>query len=255
MLIHRQHEIMSEIIKHGTISVNDLILKINSSPATIRRDLKTLEDNKMILRSHGYVHSINSVEPILPVNKRSLISADEKKKIGVFAAGFIQDGMTLLLDSGTTCLEIAKQIQNKKISVVTNSLEIINTLSGSECKVICCGGMLEKQQLCFLGSDAISFLRKIEVDIAFIGATGVRGTKGLTTSSSHQMDYKKEAVKISNRAFAVFDTSKFYSANLYLFSEFHDLDGIVINEPKQDTKEAIALKEISENGTEVFIAK
>lgn len=255
MLLQRQQEILAEVVKKGTISVNDLIARINSSPATVRRDLKILEKNNFVIRSHGYVHSVNSVETVLPVNKRSLVASHEKQKIAALAATLVEDGMTLILDSGTTCQEIAKQIIEKKITVVTNSIEICRLLLSSEVKVISCGGMLVKQQQCFLGPDAIAFIKKIEVDLSFIGATGVRSTLGLTTSSPLQLDYKKEVISVSTRSFAVFDTSKFYSANLYLFAQFSEFDGIIVNSPAKDSKEEELLQKIEHNGTSVSIAR
>lgn len=240
-------------MKQGSVSVNDLIAKTDSSPATIRRDLKVLEENKLIIRSHGYAHSVNSLEPVLPLNKRSTIASEEKLSIAKMASGFIQDGMTLILDSGTTCQEIARQIVNKNVTVVTNSIEICRIFMNSEVKVIVCGGMLEKQQMCLLGPDALSFLRKIEVDIAFIGATGIRQTQGLTTSSPLQLDFKQEVIKVSKRSYAVFDLSKFNSANIYLFAQFQELDGVFTNTPAPGSKEEKILTEIQKNGIEVFL--
>lgn len=254
MLLQRQQEILAEVSKKGTLSVNELISMMNTSPATVRRDLKILEKNNYILRSHGYVHSVSQTENVLPVNKRSLVAAFEKQKIAAMAASFIKDGMTLILDSGTTCQEIARQIPDKKVTVVTNSIEICRILLNSEAKVISCGGMLFKEQQCFLGPDATAFLKNIEVDLCFVGATGVRSTSGLTTSSPLQLDFKKQAIQVSTRAYAVFDTTKFYSANLYLFAGFDELDGVITNKPAENSKEAELLKTIEKNGTDVFIA-
>lgn len=254
MLLKRQQEILAEVSKRGTIPVNDLLKLIDSSPATIRRDLTFLEKNNFILRSHGYVHSIQEAEKILPVNKRSVVAALEKKKIASLAASFIKDGMTLILDSGTTCQEIARQILDRKVTVVTNSIEVCRILLNSEAKVISCGGMLMKEQQCFLGPDATAFLRNIEVDLCFLGATGVRSTTGLTTSSPLQLDYKKQAIKVSTRTLAVFDTSKFSSANLYLFASFEDLDGVITNKPLPGSREEEMLKIIDADGTPVHIA-
>ena len=255
MLIQRQQDILAEVSKKGTVSVSKLIALAKSSPATIRRDLTYLEKNHFIVRSHGFVHAVNATNNVLPVNKRSLVAAVEKTKIARLAAGLIQDGMTLLLDSGTTCQEIARHISQKKVTVVTNSIEICRILLSSDVNVISCGGMLVKEQQCFLGPDAIAFLKKIEVDLTFVGATGIRSTIGLTTSSPLQLDFKKEAIRIATRSYAVFDTQKFFSANLYLFAEFSELDGLITNAPEEDTREEALLGIIEDNGIQVYRAK
>lgn len=254
MLIQRQQNILAEVSKKGTISVSELIAKSSGSPATIRRDLTYLEKNHFIVRSHGFVHSVNATDNVLPVNKRSLVAALEKSKIAHMAASLVTDGITLLLDSGTTCQEIARQIADKKITVVTNSIEICRILMNSDVNVISCGGMLLKEQQCFLGPDAVEFLKKIEVDLCFIGATGVRSTIGLSTSSPLQLDFKKEAIRSATRSFAVFDTTKFSSANLYLFADFKELDGIITNTPAKNSREEELLQIIEDNGCLVYRA-
>jgi len=94
---------------------------------------------------------------------------------------------------------------------------------------------MENRHLCFLGRDANMFIEKIEVDIGFIGATGVRANRGFTTSSPLQYDFKRQLIKASRKQYIVFDSSKFYSANLYMFAGYSDkFTGIVTNNSKDE---------------------
>lgn len=207
--------------------MNHLLKNVEASPATVRRDLQSLVENGHVLRTHGYVHSIAECEEILPFSARSALHVEDKDIIAGAAAEKVKDGMTVFLDSGSTTAAIARRIASQNITVVTNSIEICSLLLKGEAKAICCGGILEKSHLCLLGHDAEHFLDNIEVDIAFIGATGVRKNQGFTTSSPLQYEFKRRILKITNSKYVVFDQSKFYSANIYLFAKFNEVTGII----------------------------
>lgn len=226
---------MKYVQEREELSVNELIELIPASPATIRRDIASLSDEGLILRSHGYVHNVEKNSPILPLKTRTIIASHEKEQIAKKASELVESGMTVILDSGSTCLAIAVAIKDKEITVVTNSIEICSALVPTDIKVICTGGIMENRHLCFLGRDANMFIEKIEVDIGFIGATGVRANRGFTTSSPLQYDFKRQLIKASRKQYIVFDSSKFYSANLYMFAGYSDkFTGIVTNNSKDE---------------------
>jgi DeoR/GlpR family transcriptional regulator of sugar metabolism len=163
--------------------------------------------------------------------------------------------MTVILDSGSTCLAIALAIMDKEITVVTNSIEICSTLASTNIKVICTGGILENRHMCFLGRDANIFIEKIEVDIGFIGATGIRVDKGFTTSSPLQYDFKKQLIMSSRKPYIVFDSNKFYSANLYVFANYTDnFTGIITNSSDDELVQK-QLKVMADNGLDVILSQ
>lgn len=165
------------------ISVNDLIKANLASPATIRRDIKELTKAGLITRSHGYIHKKENNNPIPPLKRRSNMAYAEKVRIADYCKELIHPGMTVILDSGSTCAAIASSIQDMDITIVTNSIEICTILQPTNAKVICTGGIMENKDICFLGRDANNFIKNLEVDIGFIGATGIRLNNGFTTSS------------------------------------------------------------------------
>ena len=250
----RQNQILKRIQERGDLSVNELLELIPASPATIRRDISTLAEEGLILRSHGYVHNVEESSPILPLKTRTIIASHEKEQIAKKASKLVESGMTVILDSGSTCLAIAEEIKDKDITVVTNSIEICTALVPTDIKVICTGGIMENKHLCFLGRDANLFIENIEVDIGFIGATGVRANQGFTTSSPLQYDFKRRLIKASRKQYIVFDSSKFYSANLYIFAGYSDkLTGVITNGSKNELAQD-QLDLIRDHGIEVILS-
>lgn len=190
--------------------------------------------------------------PVLPFKNRTIIASDEKIRIAEKCSHFVEDGMTVILDSGSTCLAIAEKIKDKDITIVTNSVEICTIMQSTNTKVICTGGIMENKHLCFLGKDANSFIKNLEVDIGFIGATGIRADRGFTTSSPLQYDLKRCLINSSHQKYIVFDSSKFHSANIYLFASYQDsLSGIITN-ATDDEFAAEQLAKMEESGLSVI---
>ena len=256
----RRAQIFDLVKQQGSLSVRELIDMVDASPSTVRRDISEMENKKMLSRTHGYVHIPDPERTVFSLregtlDERSLVATEEKKNIAIKAADFVKDGMTLLLDSGSTALELAKVLRNRPITILTNSMEICQELSfDNTCKVICCGGMLEQRDRCFLGRDSIRFVEKTEVDIAFLGVSGVRGSEGLTTSSPLQFDYKRAILSAARRSYAIFDSTKFNSANLYVFARFEDLTGIITNPVPEESAPGIILNQLKDRGIAIHFS-
>jgi len=251
ILTKRKQAILNILKDKRTVTVQELIEQFNVASVTIRRDLIALESSALIKRTHGEVHILeDSIIPAFSV--RSTTNTNSKIAIAEKAAEMIKPNMKILLDSGTTTLEIAKRIVDKPVTLVTNSLDIAYTLANSDVSVISCGGMLVPNHMCFLGPDAEQFISKIEVDLLFLGTTGVRGMNGLTTSSALQYNIKRAMIRAAKRTYVVFDQSKIGSANLYIFAEFSEISGIVTNCPAEDTEGYRLLEQLKDAGLDII---
>lgn len=254
-LDERKQIIMSVLSDKKTISLNELGEILHYSQATLRRDVALLESEGLLQRTHGKIHWVDSITNIVPSTRdRSMINLHSKRMIAQRAAELIPDGSTVILDSGTTTSELARALTSKSITVVTNSLETALILSQSNSQVISCGGLLQPNHLCFLGPDAERFFSTIEVDILFLGTSGVRRSYGLTTSSPLQYNIKQAMINAAKKKVALFDLSKLDAACLFAFSNFSDLDVIVTMQPQPGSCEESILNEIREKGIEVICA-
>ena len=253
ILTIRKQAILNALKEKKTMTVQELIEQFQVASVTIRRDLTALEESSLIKRTRGEVHLLE--DNIIPTfSVRSATNTDLKSTIASKAADMVTAGMNILLDSGTTTLEIAKRIVDKPVTLVTNSLDIAYTLANSEVSVISCGGMLVPNHMCFLGPDAEQFISKIEVDLLFLGATGVRGLKGLTTSSALQYNVKRAMIHAARKTYAVFDLSKIDSTNIYVFADFSEINGVVTNRPKENSEEHSLLMHLEDKGIDVIFA-
>ena len=133
MFAEERHEIINNLLAEGgSVKVTELSEQLNVSEATIRRDLQEMEEKKLLKRTHGGAIRIEDTnfEPTF-VDKKNK-KHEEKVAIGKYAAKLINDGDTIIVDSGTTTLEIARNITAKNVTVITNSIDIAAELSNKE---------------------------------------------------------------------------------------------------------------------------
>src|SRR6185369_9876823 len=129
----RQKQILSLLDRQGRLSVSEIVEQFSISQATARRDLESLASQGKAQRVHGGVISVEQAPPELPILERQREQADEKARIAYAAANLVSDKETVFLGSGTTVLEVARSLRSRKqLSVITNSLPVLNTLAGIE---------------------------------------------------------------------------------------------------------------------------
>ena len=144
MAEERRTQILQIVRTEGRARVNELANRFSSSAVTIRNDLNELHQRGLVLRSHGGAVLPDTILRESPVHERLKTHAEEKRRIGAIAATLINDGETIILDSGTTTLEIARQIKNKQgLQVITNGVNIAaELLDAREVQTFIVGGTL-----------------------------------------------------------------------------------------------------------------
>ena len=239
----RRNQLLELIITKQIISVNELLEKFNVSPATIRKDLSFLEESGLITRTRGEVHAIQSL-PYPTIDLRKGHHFEEKEAIAREAIKFINDGDTIILDSGSTTAEIAKLLGDfSGLTIVTHSLEICYILRPFNITAILAGGIFNRDTMTVIGPQTEHFFSGIEANKMFLSASGVRNNNGLTVSSPYEYAVKKMAVNAAKEIYAVLDSSKFSNACINQIAEFKDID-VLITDDKLDNEDAInSLKE------------
>ncbi|GMQ57639.1 DeoR/GlpR family DNA-binding transcription regulator [Vallitalea sediminicola] len=228
----RRNYIIQHLKENGTVIVEDLAKTLDISPMTIRRDLKYLEDNEFITRTHGGAVLHDMLIEEVPYNKKTSVHLEEKQKIAKYASELIKEGHTIILDAGTTNMEIAKHIKHiKNLKVITPDLMIALFLSKFQgMQVYCTGGFIQGTTGSCLGSEAIDFIGKICVDIAFIGTSSVDLDKGLTTPSLEKQRIKQQIMNSADEVILVTDHWKFGNRSFAKICYLDQLDRIITDE-------------------------
>lgn len=208
--LERQNYILDLLRRNQHITVAEICAKFAISEATARRDLENLAAQGKLQRVHGGAISLVQAPPELPVLLREKEQADEKRRIGRAAAALVQDGETTFLGSGTTVLEVARNLSQKKgLTVITNSLPVLNTLAGlHEISVIATGGMLRVSELSFIGHITEQALDEINADRVILGIRAISLENGLTNDYLSETKTDRAILRAGREVIIVADHTK-----------------------------------------------
>lgn len=214
LAIDRHEKIMQLLVKNKSISVKTLCDLLQASEATIRRDLTLLENENKLERTHGGAFINDSIKLTYEetFNQKELIASDEKRRIAQRAFEMIKANDSLVLDSGTTTLELARLIGESDIPlmVITNATTISNIISKNEkVEFYVLGGRVRLNTLATVGSMAIEMLKRYNVSKAFVGVNGITIENGLTTPDLEEAEIKKTMLSIAEERIVLTDSSKF----------------------------------------------
>lgn len=214
MAIDRHEKIMQLLVKNKTISVKELCELLQASEATIRRDLTQLENENKLERTHGGAYISDSIELNYEetFNQKELISAVEKKRIAKRAFETLAEGDSIILDSGTTTLELARLIGDSDLSlmVLTNSTIISTVLAkNTNVELFVLGGKVRLNTLATVGSMAIEMLKRYNLSKAFVGVNGIAAENGLTTPDTEEAEIKRAMLLAAKERIILTDSTKF----------------------------------------------
>lgn len=225
----RRNFIVKYLNTHGSLIVEDIAKELNTSPMTIRRDLKYLQDNNIITRTHGGAVSHNVLTDETPYKQKSKHFTEEKGRIALYATYFIEEGSSVILDAGTTNMEIAKLLKDfKKLKVITTDLMIAAYLSSfRHIEVYCTGGVIQALTGACSGAKAKEFLETMYADVAFLGASTIDVELGVTTPSIEKVEVKQQMIKSAAKAVLVADHGKFGKRSFAKICSLEQFDYII----------------------------
>ncbi|WP_049078742.1 DeoR/GlpR family DNA-binding transcription regulator [Klebsiella michiganensis] len=213
---HRLDKIVAYLKNHTLVTVEQLVDAVEASPATIRRDLIKLDEQGVISRSHGGV-ALRRFEPSQPTtNEKQLRSPAEKRAIARFAASMVQAGDAVVLDAGTTMLELAKCLTHLPLRVITVDLHIALFLSEfRQIEVTIVGGRIDDSSQSCIGEFGRKMLRSVYPDIAFMSCNSWSVEKGVTTPTEEKAGLKQEIIANAQRKILLADSSKYGAHSLF----------------------------------------
>jgi DeoR family transcriptional regulator of aga operon len=249
--------ILQELLREGEISVELLANKLKVSSATIRRDLMSLEQQGLLLRTHG---GATPVEPALyePFRHVSSFSEQEqqrtfeKRRIGLAAAELINDGDTIAFGAGTTTTQVARSIRHRhNLTVLTNAINIAMELSHrDDIKVFVTGGELSGAWFALVGATAQRHASEMFVDKAIIGVDGIHATHGLTTNYPDQAAIHRTLLQQARERIVVADHRKIGHAATALIWHASDINTFITDKKAG----ANLIKPFTDQGIEVIRA-
>ncbi|WP_053956140.1 DeoR/GlpR family DNA-binding transcription regulator [Inediibacterium massiliense] len=205
----RRKKITELVEKEGVVNLQQLTDTFNVSIYTIRRDLTALEKEGFLKKAHGGAIRIEKSKWISSIEEGKFEALEEKQKIAKLAATLIEDGDTIMLMGSIISLLMIPFIQNKNITIVTNSLDIAKELCQiPNIETIMIGGTIKNYKGNILGSKAISDLKNYHFDKAFIPCAGIKDDPGVTTSTLDSSDFLKGVIQSSRKKIIVADYRK-----------------------------------------------
>lgn len=201
--------ILERLSANGSVSVADIAADLSVSPATIRRDLRLLENQRLLGRTHGGAVPQGLLYE-LPLRYKSSRHQHEKLRIAQEAASRVSDGWAVGLTGGTTTTEVARAlVDRQRLTVVTNALNIASDLAvRPNLKLVVTGGVARAESYELVGPIAEASLEGLNLDMVFVGVDGISPEAGLTTH--HEIEARTNHALIDRASYVtvVADSSK-----------------------------------------------
>jgi len=216
----RRRAVLDIINRDGRVLVKDLAQRFGTSQVTIRNDLEVLHSQGAIYRTHGGALPVRAGALLDPsLREKEKLHRKEKLRIGAAAARLVQEGQSVVLDSGTTTTMIARELREfRNLTVITNAVNIAAELAGTGVQVILTGGILRENSFSLVGPLADDTLRRLSADVLFLGVDGFDVHFGLTTPNLLEAKVNRVMIEIARRTIVVCDSSKFGRRSLSLIA-------------------------------------
>ena len=227
LAVTRRTEIKDIIMKKGSITVAELAQIFSVTEETIRRDLKYLEDEKFLTRTYGGAYIQENVESELDLSLRETLCIDSKQAIAKRCIELIRHGDTIFLDTSTTALYIAIAIRDMPLTVLTNSLLVIEQLQDCEnIHLIAIGGNYSHKVRAFLGQTTVHILKNYFVDKTFISCRTLSMEYGITDADEAVALVRQKIIKQSNAVYLIADYTKFDRTSFISVCNFDSITGL-----------------------------
>jgi DeoR/GlpR family transcriptional regulator of sugar metabolism len=225
----RRTQILQIIRSKGRAKVNELAHLFSTSAVTIRNDLNELHQRGLVLRSHGGAVLPETILRESPVNERLKSHVDEKRRIGAIAASLIHDGETIILDSGTTTLEIARQIKNKQgLQVITNGVNVAaELLDARGVQTFIVGGSVRGDSASIVGRSTEELFEQFSADKLFLSGAGCDPDFGVSGANVDETMVNRAMLRISREIILVADASKFSKRSMARIAPFSEIDIVI----------------------------
>ena len=241
--VERQKKILETLASEGAVWVSRLASQLGVTEETVRRDLEKLEKQESLVRTHGGAIPVMESNREMSLEKRKYLNTEAKERLAHEAASFVVPGDTVFLDASTTTFYMARSLKHTHdITVVTNSLRVINELAGiNGLRVIGIGGYAGNNQS-FVGSLAARYIEEnFFANKVFFSSRGVTKSGGVLDSNEAECGIKKCMIKNSDEKYYLCDRSKIGRVGFAKLADFSELNYFITEkELDSEIRDALA---------------
>ena len=248
----RHQFILSKIREHGKVSIPQLIDEMQVSGVTIRKDLKLLEEKKLLFRTRGGGSVSNPYAIERAINEKEFIKSDEKKQIAKKALGLIGDNDSIIIGSGTTVFEVARHLHpEKRIIVITPALKVsLELCDRPNVEILQLGGLVHQSSSSTAGSFAEKILDELSCGVLFLGVDGIDLKHGLSITNIVEASLNQRMIGLAQTVVVLADSSKFDRRGLGKICNLDQIDYIITD--KDVSRSTVT--QIEKSGVRVIIA-
>lgn len=246
----RKTHIMKMLREHEMVDVIELSRQLNTSKVTIRKDLDELAQKGQLMRTHGGAVLAERENLVRLIHNTLTEKTAEKQAICKCAAQLVTTGKSVIIDAGSTTVHLVPLIAKRQLTVITNSLLVMQELATSESiELLLIGGVLRRPSLSAIGN--ISYLSQIQADLLMLGASAFSLELGACCSNLIEAETKRAMIQNAAKVVLLADSSKFGNTALARICSWNEIDLLITDDKlSPEAQTALELK-----GVEVMIAR
>lgn len=226
----RQKDILKLLYEKGRVSVADLSRSLYVSEMTVRRDLAEMEKGGYLRRYRGGA-VLKQSDGEMPVSERYFMNREEKQSLAQRAAEHLSDGITVFLDSSSTCLYLLPHLsKHKGITLVTNSVKTLLSAAENHIPTILIGGEYYEQDMCMVGSLAERYVRELNVDLAFFTTAAISEDGVISDFDVRQTMIRKIVMQNAKQNIFLFEKEKRGKKLLYTLCRTEDVTAVLMTD-------------------------
>lgn len=227
----RQDHIVEMLKEQKYCSVSVIANTLYVAPITVRRDLAEMEADGIINRCHGGATLNSSENREVPFELRTKENSSVKSILGKKAAEMLQDGDTVFMDASSTVLHIADYLQTKQnLTVITNSIKVLEKLKGKQITCYLTGGMLLENSHALVGNVAEETISSMYADICFFSSQGITEDGVITDFSDAETKLRKQMIRNAKKSIFLYDQSKVGKRFLFKVCDSNELFTMITND-------------------------
>lgn len=223
----RRNELLRLIVNEGSIRVGEAAKRMKVTTETIRKDIIYLDKQGLVRKNHGGAVAVGDLAQQFLLNGADEY-IQEKNDIALIALQFLPDTGTVILDSGSTTLALAKVISLKKaLTVVTNSIEAASYLVNSGNKVYLTGGEVKGGEMSMIGYWTTEAFNSIKADVAFLGTKGFQNFDGPSADTFEEAHVKSTIIRNSQKVIVLADSTKLKSDGKLMYTRWKNIEYLI----------------------------